>query len=258
MHSLPFMTVVMAAGKGKRMLSAEIPKVMHKVNGKPLVDHVVELALKIGGSPVIVIVGFRREVVMQHLAKSFGSSVKFAIQAEQLGTGHAVMQTHELLRDFDGDILVLSGDVPLLTAETMENLIDSHRQSGAVMTVLTASVDDPTGYGRIIRLPDGHVDRIVEHKDATQDERKVTEINSGIYVFKRKELFDALHHITPENSQHEYYLTDVFGYFVHHGMSVSAVLAKHFDEIRGVNTASQLKEAERALKSNTNVFGSRP
>ena len=162
--------------------------------------------------------------------------------------------TEELLKDFDGDILVLSGDVPLLTAKTMKNLVKSHHDTGAAMTVLTAELEDPTGYGRIIRFPDGAVDRIVEHKDATEAERKVREINSGIYVFRRKELFDALHHITPENSQHEYYLTDVFGYFVRHGMRVSAVLAEHPDEIRGINTVEQLKEAEMALKNNSHVF----
>jgi UDP-N-acetylglucosamine pyrophosphorylase len=258
MRSRNFKTVIMAAGKGKRMLNAEIPKVMHKVNGKPLVDHVVDLALNLGGSPVIVIVGFKREMVMEHLTEVYDSSVAFAIQAEQLGTGHAVMQAEPLLENFDGDVLVLSGDVPLLTDKTMRNLIDSHHKTGAVMTVLTAKVDDPTGYGRIIRLPDGSVDRIVEHKDASADEKKVDEINSGIYVFKRKELFDGLRHVTPENSQHEYYLTDVFGYFVHHGMRVSAVLAKHFDEIRGINTAEQLEEAEAALLSNSSLFGSKP
>lgn len=257
MHSRTFKTVIMAAGKGKRRLNAEIPKVMHKVNGKPLVDHVVDLALRIGGSPVIVIVGFKREMVMHHLAEVYDSSVAFAVQAEQLGTGHAVMQTESLLKDFDGDVLVLSGDVPLLTEKTMQNLIDSHHKTGAVMTVLTAKVDDPTGYGRIVRLPDGSVDRIVEHKDASAEEKKLDEINSGIYVFKRKELFEGLRHVTPENSQHEYYLTDVFGYFVHHGMRVSAVLAKHFDEIRGINTVDQLEEAEAALRSNRSLFGSK-
>lgn len=246
----------MAAGKGKRMLNPDMPKVMHLVNGIPLVNHVVDLALKIGSSPVIVIVGFKKETVIQHLTQQYDSSVAFAVQAEQLGTGHAVMQTEELLKGFSGDVLVLSGDVPLLTEKTMRNLMDSHDKTGAAMTVLTAEVDDPTGYGRIIRLPDGSVDRIVEEKDASMEEREVKEINSGIYVFKRNELFDALRHITPENAQHEYYLTDVFGYFVHHGMRVSAVLAKHFDEIRGVNTVDQLREAELALKSNTNVFGS--
>ncbi len=181
----------------------------------------------------------------------------FAVQAEQLGTGHAVMKADPLLKDFDGDVLVLSGDVPLLTESTMQNLIDSHHKTGAVMTVLTAKVDDPTGYGRVVRLQDCSVDRIVEHKDATSEEKKVDEINSGIYVFKRKELFDGLRHVTPENSQHEYYLTDVFGYFVHHGMKVSAVLANHFDEIRGINTVDQLEEAETALRSNRSLFGSK-
>ncbi len=256
MHSRTFRTVIMAAGKGKRMLNSEIPKVMHKVNGKPLVDHVVDLALQIGGLPVIVIVGFKREMVMEHLTHVYDSSVAFAVQAEQLGTGHAIIQAEPLLKDFDGDVLVLSGDVPLLTEDTMRSLIDSHHKTGAVMTVLTAKVDDPTGYGRILRLPDGSVDRIVEHKDATAEEKQLDEINSGIYVFKRKELFDGLRHVTPENSQHEYYLTDVFGYFVHHGMRVSAVLAKHFDEIRGVNTVDQLKEAETALRANSSLFGS--
>ncbi len=247
-------SVIMAAGKGKRMLNDELPKVMHLVDGKPLVDHVIDLATELGSSQVIVIVGFRREMVINHLSEEYGSSVTFAVQADQLGTGHAVMQTEELLKDFDGDILVLSGDVPLLTAKTMKNLVKSHHDTGAAMTVLTAELEDPTGYGRIIRFPDGAVDRIVEHKDATEAERKVREINSGIYVFRRKELFDALHHITPENSQHEYYLTDVFGYFVRHGMRVSAVLAEHPDEIRGINTVEQLKEAEMALKNNSHVF----
>jgi UDP-N-acetylglucosamine pyrophosphorylase len=255
METRAFAAAIMAAGQGKRMLNPDMPKVMYRVNGRPLIDHVVDLALKIGSSPVVVIVGFKREAVIQHLTQKYDSTVAFAIQAEQLGTGHAVMQTEEILKDFDGDVLVLSGDVPLLTQKTMRNLLDSHYQTGAAMTVLTAKVDDPTGYGRIIRTEDGSVDRIVEHRDASPVERDVREINSGIYVFKRKELFDALRHVTPENSQHEYYLTDVFGYFVHHGMRVSAVLAEHFDEIRGINTVEQLKEAENALNSNTQVFG---
>jgi UDP-N-acetylglucosamine pyrophosphorylase len=255
MKTRPFTVVIMAAGQGKRMLNPDMPKVMYEVNGKPLVDHVVDLSLQIGSPSAVVIVGFRREIVMQHLKDKYDSRVTFAIQAEQLGTGHAVMQTEEILKDFDGDVLVLSGDVPLLTEKTMQNLLDSHYATNAAMTVLTAEVDDPTGYGRIIRTREGAVDRIVEHRDASPAEREVKEINSGIYVFKRKELFDALRHVTPENSQHEYYLTDVFGYFVHHGMRVSAVLAEHFDEIRGINTVEQLKEAENALLSNTRVFG---
>lgn len=256
MHAKPFLTVILAAGKGKRMKNPDLPKVMYRVNGKPMVDHVVELAHKLGSASIVAIVGFKREVVMEHLREAFGDTVAFAVQEEQLGTGHAIMQTESMLKDFGGDVLVLSGDVPLLTEKTMRQLLRTHRESDAVMTVLTARIEDPTGYGRIIRLSDGAVDRIIEEKDATPEERKIDEINSGIYVFRCKELFGALHHISPENAQHEYYLTDVLGFFAHHGMRVSAVLAKHFDEIRGVNTVDQLIEAERALQTNNEVFGS--
>ncbi len=256
MHNKPFLTLILAAGMGKRMSDQTLPKVMHKVNGKPMVDHVVELSRKLGSMSIIAIVGFKREIVINHLREEFGDAVSFAVQEEQRGTGHAVMQTEGALKELDVDVLVLSGDVPLLTEHTMRQLIRTHRKGEAVMTVLTANVDDPTGYGRIVRLADGCVDRIVEEKDATPGERKIVEINSGIYVFKRKELFDALHHVSNNNSQHEYYLTDVLEYFVHHGMRVNAVLAKHFDEIRGVNTMAQLMEAESAIRSNSEVFGS--
>ncbi len=240
----------MAAGKGKRMLNPDIPKVMFEVKGRPMLDHVVDLAISVNSARVIAIVGFKRENVISHLEKVFGSRIAFAIQKEQLGTGHAVMQTEELLADYNGDLIVLSGDVPLLTPKTIENLLKTHYETGAVMTVLTAKVDDPSGYGRIIRHADGSVEKIVEDRDATPEERRVNEINSGIYAFKKKELFQALKHVQPNNSQHEYYLTDVFAYFVNEGMRVSAILAEHFDEIRGINTMAQLKEAEEALNSN--------
>ena len=252
----PFLTLILAAGKGKRMADQTLPKVMYKVNGKPMIDHVVELAMKLGSISTVAIVGFKREIVIDHLTAAFDERVGYAVQEQQLGTGHAVLQTEEILTDFDGDVLVLSGDVPLLTEKTMKQLLDTHRLGDSVMTVLTARMDDPTGDGRISRRDDGSVDRIVEEKDASLEQKAIDEINSGIYVFRRKELFDALHHIGKENSQNEYYLTDVLGYFVHRGMKVSAVLAKHFDEIRGVNTMTQLMEAERALQTNSEVFGS--
>ncbi|MCL5267876.1 MAG: sugar phosphate nucleotidyltransferase [Bacteroidetes bacterium] len=252
----PFLTLILAAGKGKRMADQALPKVMYKVNGKPMIDHVVELAIKLGSISTVAIVGFKREIVIDHLTAAFGENVGFAVQDQQLGTGHAVLQAEEILADFDGDILVLSGDVPLLTEKTMRQLLETHHRGGSVMTVLTARMDDPTGYGRIIRLADGSVDRIVEEKDASPEQKGIDEINSGIYVFRRKELFDALHHIGKENSQNEYYLTDVLGHFVHRSMKVSAVLAKHFDEIRGVNTMTQLLEVEKALQTNSEVFGS--
>lgn len=255
MNRTSFSTIILAAGKGKRMKNPDLPKVMYKVNGKPMIDHVVELAISLGSREIIAVVGFKREIVVDHIITLFGNRVKFAVQLEQLGTGHAVMQAKPLLGDHNEDVLVLSGDVPLLTKKTMAELIRHHKETDSVMTVLTAYVDNPTGYGRMIRMRDGSVDRIVEEKDATPEERNIREINSGIYVFKAKPLFEALNHIDRNNAQNEYYLTDVLSYFTHRGGRVSAVLAQHFDEIRGVNTIEQLIEAENALKINNHVFG---
>ncbi len=243
-----FVTVIMAAGKGKRMKDPDMPKVMYEVNGKPMVHYVVDLALKIGSQSVIVVVGNKRELVMGYLRRVFGDSVSFAIQEEQLGTGHAVLQTESRLSDFEGEVLVLSGDVPILTEKTINRLIDEHYKSRAIATVLTAKIDNPTGYGRIVRLPEGSVDCIIEEKDASDQQKKINEINSGIYLFNRKELFDALHHIKADNAQHEYYLTDVLGYFAKHGMRISAVVTEDFNETRGVNTPEQLAELEKVAQ----------
>jgi UDP-N-acetylglucosamine diphosphorylase/glucosamine-1-phosphate N-acetyltransferase len=240
-------TIILAAGKGTRMKRPDMAKVMFQLNGEPMIKNVVNLALKINSDRVIVIVGHYRDAVMDYVRR-IAPSVEFAIQEEQLGTGHAVMQAEELLKNFDGDVLVLSGDVPLLRAKTLQNLLNYHRETGAVATVLTAEVDDPTGYGRIIRNPDGSVDRIVEHRDATEEERKIKEINSGIYVFKKEPLFEALKHITPNNAQGEYYLTDVFSYFSHHDMKISALKAESWDEIHGINTIEQLEKAREILE----------
>ena len=241
-------TVILAAGKGTRMKKPDMAKVMFHLNGKPMIDNVVRLALDIGSDRVIVVVGYHRDMVISYIKQNISSDVEFVVQEEQLGTGHAVMQTEKILKDFDGDVLVLSGDVPLLTRETILNLLRHHYETDAVATILTAEVDDPTGYGRIVRKPDGSVDRIVEHKDASEEERKIKEINSGIYVFKREVLFEALKHITPDNAQHEYYLTDVFYYFSHHGMRISALRARNWDEIHGINTIEQLKTAREILE----------
>ncbi|MCS7230020.1 MAG: sugar phosphate nucleotidyltransferase [Candidatus Kryptonium sp.] len=246
-HPRNLATVILAAGKGTRMKNPDMSKVMFYLNGEPMIKNVVNLAFKINSDRVIVVVGYNKEMVMDYL-KRIAPSVEFAIQEEQLGTGHAVMQTEEMLKNFDGDVLVLSGDVPLLTVKTMRRLLKHHYESNAVATLLTAEVDDPTGYGRIIRNPDGSVDRIVEHKDATEEERKIKEINSGIYVFKREPLFEALKHITPHNVQGEYYLTDVFYYFSHHDMKICALKAENWDEIHGINTMEQLEKAREILE----------
>ena len=238
----------MAAGKGTRMKNPDKAKVLFEVCGKPMIQHVAELAFTLGSERVIAIVGFQRESVIEHVKRS-NPLVEFAIQDPQFGTGHAVMQTESLLRNFEGDILVLSGDVPLLRVETIHRLFDEHHALDAVATILTTVIDDPTGYGRVLRGDDGAVLGVVEHKDASEEEKKVKEINSGIYVFDAKHLFDGLRHITPHNAQNEYYLPDVFQYFKKERLPIAAVIAEDSNEIRGVNTIEQLLEVEQVLAS---------
>lgn len=242
----PLAVVIMAAGKGTRMKNPNIAKVMYEVEGKPMVEHVIEVGNRLGALRTIVIVGWQKESVVSHLARS-SPNVKCVEQSPQLGTGHAVMQAEHSLRDFDGDVLVLSGDVPLLTEETTRGLINHHRNTNVSATVLTAGFEDPTGYGRIIRNHEGHVVAIVEHKDASPEQLSINEINSGIYVFDSKHLFEGLRHITPSNSQNEYYLTDVFGYFWRNNLKVAAVKSNDAQEILGVNTFDQLESARRVL-----------
>jgi UDP-N-acetylglucosamine pyrophosphorylase len=237
--------VIMAAGKGTRMKNPDMAKVMYTVAGRPMVEHVVDLALDLHSDRTIVIVGWKKESVTQHLRKA-GKPVVCVDQTPQLGTGHAVMQSEKALEGFEGDVLVLSGDVPLLSRETTKRLLKIHREAYAAATVLTAILDDPTGYGRIVRDGRGHVVRIVEQKDASDQEKEIKEINSGIYLFDRDRLFEALKQIKPENTQREYYLTDVFQYFWQTALPVRAVAANHPLEIRGVNTVQQLAEAREA------------
>ncbi len=226
-----------------------MPKVLYEVNGKPMIDYVVDLAIRIPSTKTIVIVGHHRDAVMNYVQKKFGDRATFVEQTEQLGTGHAVMQTENELEGFEGDLLVLSGDVPFLSVETVRSLLSVHQQSKAVATILTADVPLPTGYGRIIRNSRGHVEKIVEEKDANPEEQLVKEINSGVYVFRKVELFNALKTLRRDNAQREYYLTGVFERFWEGKLPVSAVKARSFDEIRGVNTAEELKVAREVISS---------
>jgi UDP-N-acetylglucosamine pyrophosphorylase len=219
---------------------------MVELHGKPMVHYVVDLAYSLRASRVIVIVGYQRESVIDYIRNSHPDA-QAVTQAEQLGTGHAVLQAADALKDTDGDLLVLSGDVPLLRKRTLESLIRNHRLSKATATILTADLEDPTGYGRVIRNEDGSVKKIVEERDANPGEKAVREINSGIYLFQTRALFEGLHHISPHNAQKEYYLTDVFEYFWRHNMMVSGVKASNPDEIHGINTVDQLEEARAAM-----------
>ena len=241
MHSIA--TVIMAAGKGTRMKS-NLPKVLHPLNGRAMVHYVIDVADAIGSKKTILIVGHKKELVE---AECTNRRVSFAVQSPQLGTGHAVQQAGPQLNNFKGDILVLSGDVPLLTAATIEKLIHTHQNSKATATLLTARLDNPAGYGRVIRNATGMVDCIVEHKDANAEQLKIDEINVGIYIFKADDLFAALKQVKNNNAQGEYYLPDVIPLFLSEGKMVNAVVAESFDETRGINTIDQLKEAEDIL-----------
>jgi len=239
---------ILAAGLGKRMKSPDKPKVMFEINRRPMIDYVVELAFKVNADIVVPIVGHHRELVINFLGQKFpGRDIKYAVQAEQLGTGHAMIQTAELLRDFDGEILILSGDVPLLKFETVEQLINEHFEKNNTATLLTTVFENSHGYGRIVRDAEGNFSRIVEEKDATEDEKLIKEINPAIYIVNAKVLFDALSKISPENNQKEYYLTDIFHFIPKE--KTGTVVTDDELEVTGVNSIEQLKEMEAALNS---------
>ena len=240
----PLAIVVIGAGKGTRMRSS-LPKVLHPLVGRPLMAHVLDLACRFTPRQLIAVVGQQAEAV-QDLSRQYGATC--IVQAEQLGTGHAVAQAEPLLADFAGDVLVLYGDVPLLQVDTVQRLYDEHRRHRAAVTVLTAMLENPYGYGRILRDDRGYIRRIVEERDATEAERAVSEINSGIYCLQATFLFRALDQIVPHNVQGEYYLTDVVGIAVAEGRDVAHVTVADAEEILGVNTRVDLAYLEAILR----------
>ena len=233
----PLAVLIMAAGKGTRM-NSDLPKVLHPVGGLPMITRVIRLSRTLHADPIVAIIGHKFELVEAALKDE---KVKFAYQLEQKGTGHAVEQCREIMSGFDGDVLVLSGDVPLLTAETLYSLLEVHKTKKAVCTVLTADFEDPTGYGRVIRKADNTLNNIVEHKDASAEELAVPEINTGIYVFDSKTLFDKLPLIGNNNSQGEYYLPDVLPLILANNQRIAVEKTKNITEIQGVNTVQQLE-----------------
>lgn len=238
-------TIILAAGKGKRMKS-DLPKVLHQLNGRPMVHYVIDAAEAIGSNKIVLIVGHKKELVVESCRDL---KVEYIIQEEQLGTGHAVMQTAPLFKDFKGNILVLSGDVPLLTPRTLNSLIKIHQNENPLASLLTAEMDDPTGYGRIVRDGSGFVKKIVEHKDADPETLKIKEINVGIYIFESDQLFRTLPLLSNDNSQGEYYLPDVVKIYVDRGEKVAAVLTPDVEETHGINDVYQLRRAEQIMNS---------
>ncbi|WP_026582994.1 bifunctional UDP-N-acetylglucosamine diphosphorylase/glucosamine-1-phosphate N-acetyltransferase GlmU [Bacillus sp. J33] len=239
--------VILAAGQGTRMKS-KLYKVLHPVCGKPMVQHVVDQVTKLNIKEIVTITGHGAEMVEDQL----GSSSKYALQEEQLGTAHAVMQARELLEGKDGVTIVVCGDTPLIRHETMEALFKHHEELSAKATILTAHAENPFGYGRVIRNDMGMVEKIVEHKDASEEERKIQEINTGTYCFDNKALFEALNKVTNDNVQGEYYLPDVIEILKNEGEVVTAYQTPDFEETLGVNDRVALSQAETFMKKRIN------
>ncbi|MFJ8268432.1 bifunctional UDP-N-acetylglucosamine diphosphorylase/glucosamine-1-phosphate N-acetyltransferase GlmU [Peribacillus asahii] len=239
--------IILAAGQGTRMKS-KLYKVLHPVCGKPMVQHVVEQVNQLQIEEIVTIIGHGAEQVQKQL----GDVCQYALQAEQLGTAHAVMQAESVLAKQEGTTLVICGDTPLIKAETMEALVTLHEETGAKATVLTAYTENPDGYGRIIRNANGLVEKIVEHKDASDEERAVKEINTGTYCFDNQALFQALQQVSNDNVQSEYYLPDVIEILKSAQETVTAFQTKDFEETLGVNDRLALSQAEQIMRKRIN------
>ncbi len=240
--------VILAAGKGTRMKSA-LPKVLHRVAGLPLIEHVLNTSGGLGPRSTTLVVGHQAEAVRAALSTHQG--LTFVVQEPQLGTAHALLTAEPALRAATGTLVLLSGDVPLLSAKTLRTLVDQHESAGAAATVVTAIVEQPEGYGRVVRA--GHeIARIVEHRDATDAERATCEINAGIYAFAIDGLFPALAQIVAENAQGEYYLPDIIALYRKRGLGVGTFTVPDADEIRGINSRIELAAVSRIVRQTKN------
>lgn len=239
-------SLILAAGKGTRMKS-DLPKVIHKVNGIPMVKKIMNVLNEINVEENILILGHKKELVIDVLG-----DVKYIVQEEQLGTGHAIMQAREILENYDGDVMVVCGDTPLLKPETLKAIYDHHQNTNAVTTVLTSIYENPFGYGRIVKK-DGKVISIIEEKEATLEIKQIKEVNAGVYCFKSKDLFDALSKVDNNNDKKEYYLTDVIKIQATEGKKVESFILEDDIEILGVNSKVELAIADKVLRERKNT-----
>jgi len=245
MTTSPVEVVILAAGLGTRMKSDTI-KILHQAGGRPIIEYVLDLASKISPNKPVMVIGHQREAVQNQTSER----ARFAVQNEQLGTGHAVLQSADLIEkgNEDAHVLILSGDVPLTREETLKRLLDEHVRSGNGATFLTMKLDDPAMYGRVVRDAKGRVVSIVEAKDASEQERGINEVNAGIYVFRKEDLYKGLRALSTNNSQREYYLTDVIGNLIAGDRKVGAIVADDPIEALGVNSRSDLAAVEQELR----------
>jgi UDP-N-acetylglucosamine diphosphorylase/glucosamine-1-phosphate N-acetyltransferase len=239
----PLAVIILAAGKGTRMKS-DLPKVFHEILGEPMLTYVLKTVEKLAPRKTFLVVGHMRELIMDYY-KNY--PVEFVVQDQQLGTGHAVMMAEPSLKDFDGTVMVLAGDVPLISEQTLRRLVEFHEEKGAAVTDLTAILDDAGNYGRVIRQESGEILKIVEKKDASPEELKVREINTGTFCFDSRVLFPALREVRAENAQKEYYLTDTVEIVRRRGLPTFALPTDHPSETLGINTKEELVAVEKSL-----------
>lgn len=242
--------IVLGAGKGKRLQSEkfQLPKVLRQANGRGLIEYALDSIDFIDKKDTVIVVGYKKEAVIEALSNEYN----FAVQDEQLGTGHAVNCAADYFKDYDGDVLIIYGDMPLFTKETFKKIIAHHEKENVACTVMTAFVDNPPAYGRIIRDDDGNLADVIETKDCNEEQLKITELNVGVYVFKSKLLFENLSELKNTNAQGEYYLTDIPKIFIKKGLKVSICPVDDNTEIYGVNTEEDLKYCEEQLLSRQN------
>lgn len=236
--------VILAAGKGKRMNNPDLPKVLARINDKPLIHFVLSEISSLNPAKSVVVIGHHGEMVENYIKSNFSIVVHFAIQEQQLGTGHAVLVSEFIMKEFDGNTLILAGDVPNITSQSLNIFINNHLKNNADISVLSAKTENPTGYGRIVRDNEGNFLKITEHKDASEVVLLIKEINSGIILADNKLLFTLLNLLTNDNKQGEYYLTDIIELAKNNDKKVFAFEVANFDEIQGVNTLEELKNAE--------------
>ncbi|MBN1504660.1 MAG: NTP transferase domain-containing protein [Candidatus Eisenbacteria bacterium] len=235
--------IILAAGQGTRMKS-DLAKVLHRIEGRPIIHYVVDCAIRAGLRRIVVVVGFQKEKVVEALRDY---PVQFAVQAEQNGTGHAVQTALAVVPEREGSVVVLVGDAPFLRASTLRAFVEEHVSSGSDCTVLTAAVPDPHGYGRIVRDPAGNMTAIVEHDDCTETERRIREVNSAMYCFKLPSLISCARLLTDDNVQGELYLTDVVSIMRSKGMKLGTFTAPDWREMLGINTVEQLGQGGAIL-----------
>ncbi|MGH7274709.1 MAG: bifunctional UDP-N-acetylglucosamine diphosphorylase/glucosamine-1-phosphate N-acetyltransferase GlmU [Nitrospiria bacterium] len=243
--------IVLAAGIGKRMKSRQA-KVLHPVAGRPMIQYVLDLAEALSADRILLVIGHDRDHVRTLLAGRIRRGrIELVVQEPPLGTGHAVLMTRSLLADYHGPVMILNGDHPLLRAETASDLLRAHRESRAAITLLTAQLENPEGYGRILRGPEGEVTGIVEERDAMAQQRQIKEVNSGVYVAQADPLFELLEEIRPDNAQREYYLPDTVHLAAQKKFQLQAITARDPNETLGINTRIDLARAEKVIRRRT-------